>query len=128
MEFSEIFCADAGLNPASFHQRDLQLMSEPMSGIYFLESRGVPSDSESASVREPSREIQPLEFSEIFTDFRKFYFTSFHRRDRRDELRVAVASARNIDVFLSSRLRASAFVDVDLRVTRSKIFLFSPWA
>ena len=56
-------------------------------------------DSESGSVREPSREIQPLEFAEIFTDFRKFDFASFHRRDRRDELPVAVASARNTDVF-----------------------------
>ena len=61
-------------------------MSELMSGIYLLESREVPSDSESASVREPSREIQPLKFAEIFTDFRKFDFASFHRRDRRDVL------------------------------------------
>src|ERR1041385_9422546 len=97
-----------------------------MSGIYLLESRGVPSDSESASVRGSPREIQPLEFAEIFTDDQKLDFASFHRRDRRDELRVAVASARNTNVFLSCRLRVSAFVDVDLRVARSKIFLISP--
>src|SRR4051812_17458944 len=99
-------------------------MSEPMSRIYFLESRGVLSDSKSASVRESPREIQPLEFAEIFTDFQKFDFASFHRTDRRDELRVTVASACNTDVFLSCRLRVSAFVDVDFRVTRSKILLF----
>src|SRR3954470_11668256 len=101
-------------------------MSELMSGIYLLELRGVPSGSESASVRESPRKIRPLEFAEIFTDFRKFDFASFHRRDRRDEFRVTVASARNADAFLSCRLRVSAFVDVDLRVTRSKNFLFSP--
>ena len=89
-------------------------MSELMSGIFVLELRGVSSDSESASVRESPTEIQPLEFAEIFTDF------------RRDELRVTVASARNTDVFLSCKLRVSAFVDADLRVTRSKFFLFSP--
>ena len=75
------------------------MMSEPLSGIYLLESRGVPSDSESASVRESPRKFQPLEFAEIFTDFCKFDFVLFHRRDRRDELPVAVASARNTDVF-----------------------------
>ena len=69
-------------NPHAFTGGIFKLMSELMSGIYFLESRGVPSDFESASVREPSREIQPLEFPEIFTDFRKFDFASFHRRDR----------------------------------------------
>ena len=56
-------------------------MSDLMSGIYLLESRGVPSDFESASVRESPTEIQPLEFAEIFTDFCKFDFASFHRRD-----------------------------------------------
>ena len=61
-------------------------MSELMSGIYLLESRGVLSDSEIASVRGSPREIQLLEFSEIFTDFRKLDFASFHKRDRRDEL------------------------------------------
>src|SRR4051812_29144265 len=101
-------------------------MSEQMSGIYLLESRGVLSDSESASVRESPRKIQPLEFAKIFTYFHKFYFASFCRRDRPDELRLAVASARNTNVFLSCRLRVSAFVDVDFRVTRLKIFLFSP--
>ena len=70
-----------------------------MSGIYFLESRGVPSDSESASVRGLPREIQPLEFAEIFTDFRKLDFSSFHQMDRRDELRVDLASARNTEAF-----------------------------
>ena len=101
-------------------------MSELMSGIFVLESRGVPSEFESASVGGSSTEIQPLKFSEIFTDFRKLDFASFHRRDCRDVLRVTIASARNTDVFLSSRLRVSAFVDVDLRLPCSKIFLFSP--
>src|ERR1041385_4631243 len=100
-------------------------MSELMCGICLLESRGVPSCSESASVRGSPREIQPLEFAEIFTDFRKLDFASFHRRDRRDELRVAVASPRNTDVYFFWRLRVSTFVDVNLRVTRSKFFLIS---
>ena len=102
------------------------MMSELMPGSFLLESRGVPSDSESVSVRRSPMEIQPLEFSEIFKDVRKLDFASFHRRDRQDVLRVAIASARNTDVFLSCRLRVSAFVDVDLRVTRSKFFWFSP--
>ena len=82
-------------NPHAFTGGIFKLLSEIMSEIYFLELRGVPSDFESASVRETSREIQPLEFAEIFTDFCKFDFVLFHRRDRRDELRVAVGSARN---------------------------------
>ena len=53
-------------------------MSELMSGIFVLESRGVPSDSEGASVRESPTEIQPLEFAEIFTDFWKFDLASFY--------------------------------------------------
>ena len=74
-------------------------MSEPTSGILLMKSRGVPSDSESASVRETPNEIQPFEFAEIFIDFQKFNFKSFHQRDLRDEFRVAVASVRNADVF-----------------------------
>ena len=112
--------------PHAFTGGIFKLMSELMSGIFLLESCGVSSDSESASMRESPTEIQPLEFAEIFTNFLKLDLTSFYQRDRRDELRGTVASARNIDVSLSCRLRVSVFVDVDLRVTRSKIFLFSP--
>lgn len=77
------------------------MMYEPPSGFFLLESHGVSSDSKSASARESPREIQPLEFAKIFTYFRKFNFESFHRRDLRDEFRVAILSVRNTDVFLS---------------------------
>ena len=74
-------------------------MSEPTSGISLPKSLGIPSDSDSASVRESPREIQPLESTEMFTACGKFNSASFHRRDRRDKFRVTVGSVRKADVF-----------------------------
>jgi hypothetical protein len=73
-------------------------MSESISVINFPKSRGVPSDSDSASVRESPREIQPLESVEIFTACGQLNFASLHRRDRRDEFRVVVRVVCNTDV------------------------------
>ena len=97
--FLKFFVLMGDRNPHAFTEGIFKLMSELMSGIFVLESREFSSESESASVRESPRDIQPLEFAEIFTDSPELDFASFHRRDRRDELPVTVASARNIDVF-----------------------------
>ena len=73
-------------------------MSESISGVNFPKSRGFPSDSDSASVRESLREIQPLESVEIFTACGQLNFASLHRRDRQDEFRVVVRVVCNMDV------------------------------
>ena len=73
-------------------------MSESISVINFPKSRGVPSDSDSASVRESPREIQPLESVEIFTACGQLNFASLYRRDRREEFQVVVWDVRNTDV------------------------------
>jgi len=74
-------------------------MPESLSGVNFPKSRGVPSDSDSASERESPREIQPLESAEIFAACGQLNFASFHQRDHPDEFRVAFGSVRNADVF-----------------------------
>ena len=74
------------------------MMSESISGVNFPKSRGVPSDSDSASVRESPREIQPLESVEIFTACGQPNFSYLYRRDRRDEFRVVVRIVCNTDV------------------------------
>ena len=64
--------------PDDFTGGIFELMSESTSGIIFLKSRRVPLDFDSASVREPATEIQPLEFAKILTACDQLNFASFH--------------------------------------------------
>ena len=75
------------------------MMSESTSVIVFPKSRGVSSVLDRASVFESAREIQPLEFDALLTAAEQLDCASFHRRDRRDEFRVAVGGVRNTDVY-----------------------------
>ena len=98
MKLAQNLRGGAGLNSACFHRRDLRFDVESISVINFPKSRGVPSDSDSASVRESPREIQLLESVEIFTACGQLNFASLYRRDRRDEFRVVVRVVCNADV------------------------------
>src|SRR3954465_13252015 len=100
-------------------------MSEPMPRVFVLESRGGPLDSKCASVGGSPREIQPLEFAPISQIFKNWisHLSTEGIVEMSSESPSRVPSTQTF--FLSCRLRVSAFVDVDLRVTCSIFFVFS---